>query len=103
MHGWASHDRSPPRVLESLSDDTIGLAGEVGEIANLVKKLRREAERTPDSLAEHLEEVHGSISEEVVDSLIYLLRIADHLEIDLDKELERKTARNLKRFRRFEV
>lgn len=53
---------------------TVGLAGEVGELANLVKKINRDGH---DSVSK------TDIGLEMADVLFYLLLLSNHLEIDL--------------------
>ena len=55
----ASQTALYPRRLENLEYPTLGLAGEAGEVANIVKKIQRELEGvfTPETRAKVLEEV----------------------------------------------
>lgn len=69
---------------------TIGLAGEVGEFANLIKKI----DRGSLNFAATREEL-GS---ELVDVLIYLCDLAAILNVDLEKEYAAKREFNERRF-----
>lgn len=79
--------------LEYLSN---ALAGEVGEFANLVKKVVRSVvygrgEYTLDS-------VKRELAEELADVFIYTLTIAGLLGIDLEQEFLKKLEKNKIRF-----
>ncbi|MER8565937.1 hypothetical protein NKH85_19725 [Mesorhizobium sp. M0924] len=99
-HGWTPDQQDVRSVLNFLARDTIGLVGEVGEFANELKKLQ---------LVEGLDEFTPewssrlpNLSEEIVDTLIYVIRIASHLEIDLEVEYATKLEKNRARFAKFE-
>jgi NTP pyrophosphatase (non-canonical NTP hydrolase) len=79
-----------PEVADSLQHHTLGLAGEVGEFANLVKKIDR-GDTT-------VEEIREQLGEEAIDVLIYLLNIFAVLEIDPDMVLYNKNNANWDRF-----
>lgn len=100
-HGWSATDASPSEVLAAVSDDLVGLLGEAGELANIVKKLRMR--ETLGSVDSEFEGKRPELAEEVVDTLIYLLRIATHLGVDVEGEYEKKMELNRKRFAEFEV
>ena len=61
------------------SDWVMATVGELGELANLLKK-RRRGEDIPQIEIEH----------EIADTLIYLDLLATHLDIDLEKAVRRK-------------
>jgi len=83
---------------EKITDDNIemleflllSLFGEVGETANLVKKIVR-----GDFL---LSERKKDIGEELADIFIYILKISYQLDIDLEKEYLKKLEKNKERF-----
>lgn len=60
----------------------LGMAGEVGEVANDVKKLYRDNDDTPRKIIK--------IGAELADVLTYLLLLADELGIDIEDEYEKK-------------
>lgn len=102
-HGWIPAEHDTEAVFRTLQEDLIGLFGEVGEIANIIKKIALEKARSDSpSTASLLADKLPSVSEEVVDSLIYLMRIAGHLQINLEEEYLKKLALNEERFRRYE-
>lgn len=74
---------------------TLGLAGETGEVANIIKKLNRGKlgrTKTSDNKAS------DTLGEELADVLTYLLLLAAELNIDLEAEWERKRAKNNQRW-----
>lgn len=100
-HGWAiDHDQSDlGTFLDSLSDDILGLVGEVGELANIVKKIKLELKSLgSDTTNEQL----PAMSEEFVDILIYVVRISMHLNIDIEKEYLKKLNKNKIKFKKYE-
>lgn len=100
-HGWGTEKTEPKERLEAMEKDLIGLLGEVGEAANCLKKVRlhvdagRDPQTVYDNEAPHLRE-------ELIDAFIYLLRLIDLAETDLEKEYLAKLANNRKRYREFE-
>lgn len=99
IHGWVSSNENITDFLSSLDDDIIGLIGEVGEFANIVKKIKLNHKTLGvDTRDEHIE----GLKEEFIDSLIYLIRIATHLNIDIEKEYLKKLSTNKKRFTIYE-
>ncbi|MDD3102570.1 MAG: MazG nucleotide pyrophosphohydrolase domain-containing protein [Patescibacteria group bacterium] len=79
-------------ILEYL---IIGLIGEVGELANIIKKIRR----GDLTYSEHKDD----IAEEIVDVFIYLLKMAYQNDIDIEQEFLRKLEKNKRRFKMFEL
>lgn len=100
-HKWLPTD-SPAEILKFLQEDTIGLCGEVGELAGIVKVLALESRRSPNDLAAELSKRTPEFEDEVVDVFIYLIRIATYLNIDLEQCYLRKLSKNRERFRRYE-
>lgn len=68
----------------------LALAGEVGEVCNLLKKVERGTHT--------LDEIRAELKEEVVDVFTYLLNIAAMLNLDLEEGYETKRTKNGKRF-----
>lgn len=79
----------------ALLELTVALAGEVGEFANLTKKITR----GDFTLADAKE----SLSFELADIFIYLLKLTSQLGIDLEEVFRRKLALNEQRFARFSL
>lgn len=70
----------------------LALAGEVGELANIVKKVER------GSLSVRDPKVRHDIVMETTDVFVYLLNVAALLNIDLERTYHMKRAENEKRF-----
>jgi len=75
---------------------TNALAGEVGEAANLVKKVVRSVVYGRGDL--RLDDVRQELAEEITDIFTYLLTIAGLLGLDLEKTYLQKLEKNKKRF-----
>jgi len=75
---------------------TNALAGEVGEAANLVKKVVRSVVYGKGDV--RLEDIREELVEEVTDVFIYLLTIAGLLGVDLEKAYLQKLEKNRRRF-----
>lgn len=102
---WAKWDESILEKMQveryyTLKDlelmyDGLALAGEAGELANLVKKHFRkkyltEGHSDPDALMK--------IPFELADCLYYILRICKLLDIDLEEAFYKKMEQNIKRY-----
>lgn len=72
----------------------LALSGEVGEIANIVKKIVR-GDYT-------LEEKKEDIKEEIIDTLIYLMKLSYQFNIDIENEYLKKMEKNKMRFKEYE-
>jgi NTP pyrophosphatase (non-canonical NTP hydrolase) len=78
-------DSDPERVAQ-LEKDLVGLVGEIGEFANVLKKVRlaiAHASYEGPSLGEST----PSLREELADALIYLMRLSVVLGGDLEADL----------------
>lgn len=83
-------DEKNPQELEHL---VVCLLGELGEFANLLKKVRR------GDFA--LASVKEELDEELVDVFIYLLKIASQFHVDLEAGYEKKMEKNAIKFQHF--
>jgi len=96
-HGWGTEKTNIEERLKVMEKDLIGLIGEVGEAANCLKKVRlyldagRDAQKVYDVEAPHLRE-------ELIDVFIYLIRLIDITETNLEKEYLAKLANNRERY-----
>ncbi len=72
----------------------LNIAGEAGELANVVKKLWRADPRIaqPEGYATIGGEALSSIADEIADIAMLTLVLANHLGIDVEQEVERKLA-----------
>lgn len=76
--------------LDILGFLLLATAGEVGEAANIAKKILR-GDYT-------LEEKRAELSEEITDAFIYLLKLIRQLDIDIEKEFTDKMNKNAVKF-----
>jgi NTP pyrophosphatase (non-canonical NTP hydrolase)/deoxyadenosine/deoxycytidine kinase len=85
----------PPEgnALEGLEFAALALAGEVGEVANLLKKARRAAWR-----GEPVALDRGELSRELADVLAYTLKLSNLLGVDLGAIYQEKMRVNWGRF-----
>jgi NTP pyrophosphatase (non-canonical NTP hydrolase) len=70
----------------------MALAGEAGELLEVFQWL------TPDQAADLTPDQRTAAAEELADVLIYLIRLADKLGIDLDTAVSRKIEANGQRY-----
>jgi NTP pyrophosphatase (non-canonical NTP hydrolase) len=98
-HGWKIATSDDER-LNLISRDIIGLVGEFGEFANQIKKIQL-MDFDRNAVSKELVSRHSNLSEELIDTLIYLVRIAGHLNIDLEKTYREKLKVNDKKYSRF--
>lgn len=80
--------------IEMLEFLLVSLTGEVGETANIVKKIVR-----GDFL---LKEKKEELEEEIADIFIYLLKLSYQLDINLEKAYSNKMKKNQERFQKYE-
>lgn len=80
--------------LDVLGYLLLSAQGEIGECCNIFKKVAR---KDMD-----LNCVKADLSEEIADVFIYLLKIIDQMDIDIEKEFLKKQAKNYEKFKRLE-
>ena len=83
-----------PRRLSNLEYPTLGLAGEAGEVANIVKKIQR------DFGGELNDEIRAKLKDELGDVLWYISACADELGLTLAEIAEYNVAKLAKRHNR---
>ena len=83
-----------PRRLKNLEYPTLGLAGEAGEVANIVKKIQR------DFGGEITEETRQKLKDELGDVLWYISACADELGLTLTEIAEFNVEKLSKRHNR---
>ncbi len=86
---------------EQLMRDLTGLVGEVGEFANLLKKVDLKL-RTPGYAGPTLAEAAFHLREELADAVIYVFRLSTILGGDLERDLLKKMKINDERYRSLE-
>lgn len=103
-HGWTLKTEELPELLDMLHRDVVGLIGEVGEFANILKKITlvQNASGVPES-NNKFKNAEKQLAEELIDALIYIMRIASHLKIDIEKEYIAKLDYNTKKYREYET
>lgn len=98
-HGWGVPHLKSKEFIDSLSDDVLGLIGEVGEFANIAKKIKLDLKTLgKDSTDIYL----SAMKEECIDIFIYFMRISQHIGVDIEKEYLKKLSINEKRFKKYE-
>lgn len=80
--------------LENLEFLLVALAGEFGEVSNIVKKIVRGDYS--------LEEKKNEISEEIADMFAYLIKLSYQLNIDLEATYIEKMRKNREKFKHYE-
>lgn len=83
-----------PNRLKNLEYPTLGLAGEAGEVANIVKKIQR------DFGGEITEETRAKLKDELGDVLWYISACADELNLTLAEIAEYNVEKLSKRHKR---
>ncbi|MEK6822272.1 MAG: hypothetical protein AABY13_00460 [Nanoarchaeota archaeon] len=92
-HGWDWRNLPLDQQIEKLKYLIIALTGELGEVAEPFKKFLRKSEREGIDLKDY-EHVRMKLREELVDVLIYLMKMADVAGIDLEEAYDAKLAIN---------
>jgi len=78
----ASQTALYPKRLNNLEYPTLGLAGEAGEVANIVKKIQRDHSGVIN------DEIRGKLKDELGDVLWYISACADELGLTLTEIAE---------------
>lgn len=81
--------------VDRLDHSIVCLTAELGEVASLVKKVNR-GDTT-------LNEARPAIEEEISDVLIYLIQLANQLDVDLEEVFRRRLRYNWERFQPYEL
>ncbi|MBK8465158.1 MAG: nucleoside triphosphate pyrophosphohydrolase family protein [Chloracidobacterium sp.] len=90
----ASQTALYPRRLSNLEYPTLGLAGEAGEVANIVKKIQRDHGGVIN------EEIRAKLQDELGDVLWYISACADELGLTLTEIAEFNVNKLAKRHNR---
>jgi NTP pyrophosphatase (non-canonical NTP hydrolase) len=96
-HGFPVTFEGQSQKYDQVTKDLVGLFGEIGEFSNIIKKINIKIEKK-ENYELNLAKAEINLKEEIADSLIYLIRIANILEIDLTKETIKKIERNKIRY-----
>lgn len=97
LHGFPVQFEDTREKYDQLTKDLVGLFGEIGEFSNIVKKINIKLDR-PDAYSLGVHEAEIMLGEELVDSLIYIIRIGAILGIDLQAEILKKIQLNESRY-----
>lgn len=97
-HGWVPNSNDAKSIIEFAVRDLVGLFGEVGEFANIIKKIQLSH---PSELDKALLEHMPNLQAELVDFMIYVVRFASYLEVDLESKYLEKLSFNEERFKKF--
>lgn len=82
---------------DQLTKDLVGLFGEIGEFSNIVKKINIKL-ANPDKYELDMDVAEEALREELIDSLIYIIRIAAMLDVDVEEEILKKMQLNADRY-----
>ena len=93
-------DSDAERVVQ-LEKDLVGLVGEIGEFANVLKKVSLGVTHTSYK-GPSISKAKSSMREELADALIYLMRLSVVLGGDLEADLIQKMRINESRYSRLE-
>lgn len=84
--------------IDFLKDMTIALTGELGEFANVIKKINRDKKTLGEDPSKDL---MVKLKDELTDCFIYLVILSNILKMDIEKEFLKKTDFNNKRFQKY--
>lgn len=90
----ASQTAHYPKRFSNLEYPTLGLTGEAGEVANIVKKIQRDFDGVLT------DEVKGKLKDELGDVLWYISACADELGLTLNEIAEFNVGKLAKRHNR---
>ncbi|MGA2057942.1 MAG: hypothetical protein ABSG88_21880 [Bradyrhizobium sp.] len=96
-HGFPVDLASDEERCNQISKDLVGLIGEIGEFANLIKKVDLTFTR-PGYQGPDLADAVPKLREELADAQIYLLRLAHLIGADLEKVVIEKMRLNDDRY-----
>lgn len=95
--GFAVDFDSDAERHDQITRDLVGLVGEIGEFANLLKKVGL-ALTHPRYAGPSLDEASPKLREELADSVIYILRLSTMLGGDFEADLLAKMKTNDDRY-----
>lgn len=85
-------------LIDRLEKTVVALVGELGEFANTVKKISRDYGTAGEEPSQDRME---NLKEEITDCFIYIMIIANILNMDLEEEYSKKLNLNKKRFEKY--
>ncbi|TGZ32497.1 hypothetical protein EQ875_03901 [Photobacterium damselae subsp. damselae] len=90
INGKSFYTQINEENIQELEHLIVCLVGELGEFSNLTKKIVRGDK--------FLNEEKSNLDEELVDTFIYLIKIANQFDVDLEKGFLDKLSKNKNRF-----
>lgn len=99
--GFSKELQTDAERIAQLTRDTVGLMGEVGEFANLLKKADLSS-RIEGYDGVSIEAASAELREELADAMIYIIRLARVLGGDIESDLLTKMTKNNERYRHLE-
>lgn len=96
-HGFPVKFEKQKEKYDQITKDLVGLFGEIGEFSNIIKKINLKIEKD-DKYELDMTSAEEHLKEEVADFAIYLIRIANILNIDLTLEINKKIETNKIRY-----
>lgn len=99
LHGFKWSFDNDAELYSQVTKDLVGMLGEIGELANIVKKANIKIERD-EVYNFDMSAARKDMGEELADTFIYLIRLAAMLNTDLETELLNKIEYNKKRYAR---
>lgn len=103
FHRWLDEQKNfDPDILFNM----VLLTGEVGEVAEVLKKIRKRAEllqreqastAPQETMNAALSEYREDLGQELADCIAYIFKLANYTGVDLQEAYLRKMARNLDR------
>ncbi|MBD8529208.1 MULTISPECIES: MazG nucleotide pyrophosphohydrolase domain-containing protein [unclassified Massilia] len=97
VHGFKWRFDDEAERYSQITKDLVGILGEIGELANIVKKINIKIER-PESYDLDMLAAQKEMREELADTFIYLIRLAAMLDADLELEVINKIKLNKRRY-----
>ena len=94
LHGFKIPKSDTREKYQQISRDLIGLFGEIGEMSNIIKKINLHIDYSNILDNDFIKNKEIDLKEEMVDILIYFVRLTEALDIDLETEFLNKLAKN---------
>jgi NTP pyrophosphatase (non-canonical NTP hydrolase) len=101
LHGFKIPKSDPRKKYHQVSRDLIGLFGEIGEMSNIIKKINLHIDYSDNLDNEFIKNKEIDLKEEMIDILIYFVRLTEALDIDLETEFLNKLAKNETKYSNF--
>src|SRR5450830_970470 len=91
-HGFNLSFKNTHEKYLLISKEIVGLVGEIGEFANIVKKINLSLDLNSD--ISNLTDLEANLSEELIDTFIYLIRLSVLLKVDIPNKYLKKKQKN---------